>query len=141
MNDKKIGYFIKNINDKLKARADADLKSHHLTFSQSQILVFLNQKGGQAMQKEIEDFLEVAHPTVVGIISRMEKNGYVTTWFDPQCRRNKIVQITDQARAAGADMDRTIEEQEKAMMQGLSEEEAEQLFRALSVIYRNLNKM
>ena len=138
MNATCIGYFIKNINDKLKVRADSDLKGHNLTFSQSRVLSFLSRTGGQATQKEIEDFLEVAHPTVVGIVSRMEKNGYLTSWVDPQCRRNKIVQITDKARSVSASMDATIQEQEKAMTRGLSEEEVKLLLQSLEIIYQNL---
>lgn len=138
MNATCIGYFIKNINDKLKVRADSDLKGHNLTFSQSRVLSFLSRTGGQATQKEIEDFLEVAHPTVVGIVSRMEKNGYLTSWVDPQCRRNKIVQITDKARSVSAAMDATIQEQEKAMTRGLSEEEVKLLLQSLEIIYQNL---
>ena len=71
MPQKDVGYFIKNINDRLKVRADADLKSYNLTLAQSRVLAFLNNQGGSATQKEIEVFLEVSHPTVVGIVSRM----------------------------------------------------------------------
>ena len=73
-----VGYLIKSINDKLKVRADAELKKYHLTMSQSRVLIYLRSRGGQATQKEIETFLDVAHPTVVGLVSRMEQNGYVT---------------------------------------------------------------
>ena len=69
MSEKDIGYLIKNINDRLKAKADADLKRYNITLAQSRIFAFLNGKGGQATQKEIEIFLEVSHHNVVGIVS------------------------------------------------------------------------
>ena len=71
MLQKDIGYLIKNINDKLKVKADADLKHSKLTLAQSRVLAFLDSQGGQATQKEIEVYLEVSHPTVVGIISEI----------------------------------------------------------------------
>ena len=132
MNTREIGYLIKRINDKLKVKADADLKSHELTLTQSRVLAFLNSEDGQATQKEIEDFLEVSHPTVVGIVSRMEQNGFVTTWFDPENRRNKIVQLTESSRKIGADLDRTIQEQEKSMLKGLSQGQISELARMLT---------
>ena len=139
MNTREIGYLIKRINDKLKVKADADLKSHELTLTQSRVLAFLNSEDGQATQKEIEDFLEVSHPTVVGLVSRMEQNGFVTTWFDPENRRNKIVQLTESSRKIGADLDRTIQEQEKSMLKGLSQGQISELARMLTLIYKNLD--
>ena len=53
---KDIGYLIKNINDKLKVKADADLKHSNLTLAQSRVLTFLASQDGQATQKEIEIF-------------------------------------------------------------------------------------
>ena len=85
MPQKDIGYLIKNINDKLKVKADADLKHNKLTLAQSRVLTFLDSRGGQATQKEIEVYLEVSHPTVVGIISRMEQNGHLRCWVERRC--------------------------------------------------------
>ncbi|MGN1084802.1 MAG: MarR family winged helix-turn-helix transcriptional regulator [Lachnospiraceae bacterium] len=135
---KDIGYFIKNINDKLKARADADLKRYNLTFAQSRVLAFLNSKGGKATQKEIELFLEVSHPTVVGIVSRMEQNGHVISRLDETDKRNKIVKLTEQAKAIGIDLERNIFTNEQKMLATLSDEDIAQLKRMLTVIYQNL---
>lgn len=135
---KDVGYLIKNINDKLKAKADADLKRYNLTFTQSRVFAFLSSCGGQATQKEIEVFLEVSHPTVVGIVSRMEQNGYVTSWIDED-RRNKIVQLTLQAKALSMDMEQHMRTNEQAMLASLSDEDVERLKEMLLAIYKNLD--
>lgn len=135
---KDVAYLIKNINDKLKVKADADLKRYNLTFTQSRVFAFLNGKGGQATQKEIELFLEVSHPTVVGIVSRMEQNGYVTTWLDDKDKRNKIVKLTKQAEEIGIDMEQNMLENEKMLLAPLSAEESERLKEMLTAIYNNL---
>lgn len=139
MNARGVGYLIKRINDKLKVKADADLKRHELTLAQSRVLAFLNSEDGRATQKEIEDFLEVSHPTVVGIVSRMEQNGFVTAWLDPENRRNKIVQLTESSHEIGADLDRTIQEQESSMLRGLSQAQISELEKMLTLIYKNLD--
>ena len=138
MLERDIGYLIKNINDKLKAKADADLKQYNLTLAQSRVFAFLHTNGGQATQKEIEVFLEVSHPTVVGIVSRMEQNGHVTTWIDEQDKRNKIVQLTVQAEALGIDMEQDISANEQKMLTSLSDADIERLREMLLTIYKNL---
>lgn len=86
-----IGCLLKMITDKIKMRADANLAQQGLTLTQSRVLGYLNHNGGQATQKEIEGFLQVSHPTVAGIIGRMEQNGFVYCWLDPADKRSKIV--------------------------------------------------
>lgn len=138
MKQKDIGYLIKNIHDKLKVKADADLKYCKLTLAQSRVLAFLDNQGGQATQKEIEVYLEVAHPTVVGIISRMEQNGHLRCWVDETDKRNKIVALTEQAKALGEKMEQRIAVNEKKLLASLSEEEIKQLKQMLLTIYHNL---
>lgn len=139
MDSRHVGYLMKGINDKLKVSADNNLKNHKLTLTQSRVLAFLNSRGSIATQKEIEEFLEVSHPTVVGIVSRMEQNGHVTTWMDPENRRNKMVQLTEQARMIGTDMDSMINAQEEMILKGLTPEQIEELKNMLLVIYKNLS--
>lgn len=139
MESKDIGYLIKNIDEKLKVHADSDLKNHNLTLSQSAVLIFLyGCDGFRATQKEIENHLEVSHPAVVGIVSRMEQNGHLITWMDPKNRRNKIVCLTPQARELGGLMNRMRLDWEKRMLQGFSAEEAEQLKKMLLKVNSNL---
>lgn len=135
---KGIGYLIKMINDKVKVKADADLSTYELTLSQSRVLTFLKSKDGQATQKEIEEFLEVSHPTVVGIVSRMEQRGYVTTWLDTKQQRSKMVRLTEKAQTIGEELVRMVQEQEKTMLQGLTQEQVSELAKMLRVIYGNL---
>ena len=132
-----VGYLIKSINDKLKVRADTELKKYHLTMSQSRVLVYLRSRGGQATQKEIEIFLDVAHPTVVGLVSRMEQNGYVTCW---PCEdgRNKYVKLTPQAEAIDKDMQRNQLENEERLLAPLSPEDRERLRDLLLTVAEHL---
>lgn len=137
MPNRDVGYLIKSINDKLKIKADADLKRYELTFTQSRVFAYLQENGGQATQKEIETFLDVSHPTVVGIVSRMEQNGYVTCWKDKD-NRNKIVKLTQKAQSLGMDMEKHMQENEKHLLAPLTTEEAERLREMLLAIVENL---
>ena len=132
-----VGYLIKSINDKLKVRADAELKQYHLTMSQSRVLVYLRSRGGQATQKEIETFLDVAHPTVVGLVSRMEQNGYVTCW---PCEdgRNKYVKLTPQAEGIDKNMQENMHANEEMLLAPLSPEDRERLRDLLLTVAEHL---
>ena len=132
-----VGYLIKSINDKLAARADAELKQLNLTMSQCRVFLYLSSRGGQATQKEIEIFLDVAHPTVVGLVSRMEQNGYVTCW---PCEdgRNKYVKLTPQAEAIDKDMQRNQLENEERLLAPLSPEDRERLRDLLLTVAEHL---
>lgn len=134
----RIGYQFKLISDKLKVHADADLKNQGLTLAQSRVLTFLNEQDGIATQKEIEDYLQVSHPTVVGLVSRMEQNELVETWFDPENRRNKMVRLTENSKKIGENMDEVTEQHDKALLNGLSEQEQAELNRMLNIILKNL---
>ncbi|MBQ1331528.1 MAG: MarR family transcriptional regulator [Lachnospiraceae bacterium] len=141
MKEKNIGYLIKIISDKLRMRADADMVEHNLTLSQCRVHAYLNHHDGEATQKEIETFMEVSHPTVVGIISRMERAGHVVTRTDETDKRNKIVRLTDESRAMGWEIEQTTLAREKAMLAPLTEEEVSELRRMLEIIYQNIDRM
>ncbi|MGI6205294.1 MAG: MarR family winged helix-turn-helix transcriptional regulator [Anaerovoracaceae bacterium] len=135
-----IGYLLKSINDKLQVYANADMQKYGLTFPQSRVLAVLHSKGGEMTQKELESLLEVSHPTVVGLVSRMEKEGFLETRKDESDRRNKIITLTDKARSVGETLDRTVRDHNKRMLAGLTNEQVESLFYMLSVIENNIKR-
>ncbi|MGN0659413.1 MAG: MarR family winged helix-turn-helix transcriptional regulator [Emergencia sp.] len=140
MNRHHIGYMIKSINDKLKVRADEDLKRYNLTLQQNRILGYLRERGGSASQKEIESFLEVSHPTASGLVSRMEQKGFLECRTDPADKRNKIVFLTPLAEETAGRIESQIDENEKKLLQSLSEEEITALENALQIIYDNISR-
>ncbi len=134
-----IGYLLKNIADKLHGRADANFKKYNLTFQQSKIIGFLSFKNDCASQKEIENFLQVSHPTVVGIVTRMEQNGFLTVCVDETDRRNKIVKLTPKSIELWKSLRHTIEENEKKISKGLTEQQISEFINMLEIIYQNLD--
>lgn len=140
MQEKDIGYLLKNINDRLKMRADAELGRYNLTFAQSRVFGFLNTCGGAASQKDIERYLQVSHPTVVGLVSRLDQRGFVVCRMDVADRRNKIVELTEQARAIAQDMERSITTTEAELLSSLAVADVDELRRILALMYNNLEQ-
>ena len=82
--------------------------------------------------------MNVAHPTVVGIVSRLEKNGFLKCYVDEADKRNKIVCLTEKAIAVGEQMNAEIEMNEKMLLKNLSDDDINSLRRILKTIYKNL---
>lgn len=137
--DQQIGYLLKVITDKMKVRADADFKQYGLTIVQSRVLGFLHAKGGQTTQKEIESFLQVSHPTAYDIVSRMERNGFLITWLDPEDKRSKIVRTTEKAISIGEEIEATVKENDRKLLRSLTDEQISAFKNTLMVIYKNLD--
>ena len=82
--------------------------------------------------------MNVAHPTVVGIVSRLEKNGFLKCYVDEADKRNKIVCLTEKAIDVGEQMNAEIEMNEKMLLNNLSDDDINSLRRILKTIYKNL---
>ncbi len=138
MNENDIGLLVKKLADKIKIAVDEQLKDQGLTFSQTLIIDFLAQRGGMATQKEIEDHLQVSHPTVVGIISRLEKNGFVVCSVDEKDRRNKIVRAADKSLNTVDFMRKGRQEMEERLTNGLTEGDRAEFRRIVNLMAKNL---
>ena len=135
-----IGYLIHKIDTKIKANLDQELSRHDLTFSQSLVNHLLRLNGGQLSQKALQDLMKVSHPTVVGLVQRLESNGYVKTEIDENDKRYKIVTLCDIADGFKKDMMRSKERFDKKMFQDLPQEKLDELYQILQKMYENIEK-
>lgn len=129
---------IKYITDKVRQKADNNLKDHNVTLAQVRVLNFLWRQEGSCSQKQIENFLQVSHPTVAGLVSRMEQSGYIQTSVSSDDKRNKIVTVTDSGMALASELCRFMDELDNRMLEGLSEEQQSQLADMLLTVAKNL---
>ena len=78
--------------------ADVELRERFgLAGAKWKILVILSIKEG-ITQKHIADMAFVEAPTLVPIIDRMEKDGYLTRQSDPKDRRNNLIFMTKKSK-------------------------------------------
>ena len=92
-----VGFLLKQINIALARNADQSFKP--VTFSQMRVLVFLaHQPNNTCYQKALETELDVSHPTVVGLLQRLEAKGLIATLTDEYDRRRKEICLTDAGR-------------------------------------------
>ena len=125
------------INWNMKAVADAGLKRDNLTYSQINVLFFVRKSGGRVSQKEIEEYLKVSHPTVVGLVQRLENTGYIICERDENDKRNKLVSTTDQFEQLVKQLDAKRAANNERLLEGLSDQDLDKLTVYLTTIYEN----
>lgn len=133
-----IGLYIKLIHNIMIANLDTSLKRFDVTFSQMELLHLLKSHGGTMHQKQIEDIYGVKHTSVIGILQRMEKKGYLKVSVDSQDRRRRIVTLTENAIDFFEEAERRRSEMELKLTNALSFEERETLLVLLRKLYKNL---
>ncbi len=131
-------YLMKQISDRLRASVDMNAKKYGITFTQLRVLNFIESRGGETTQKEIEDHLGVSHPTVVGLVIRLEKSGFLYCYMDESNRRNKNCCVTRRGKDTVEAMTQERLNMEKRLVQGISETEQRELKRLLRTLLRNL---
>lgn len=133
------GFLIKQISEKTDKKIIRTFKKYGVTCSQHRTLTFLNGSGGKSTQKDVETYLEVSHPTVVGILSGLESRGLVSCVFDSDDKRMKSVYLTEDGRALLKSSYQDATEAGKEFWKDISDEETETLIRILEKLKENLN--
>jgi DNA-binding MarR family transcriptional regulator len=135
------GFYIKRISDFIEADANKALEQYGLTCAQARVLNFLLKTQDRTIiQKDIEEYLEIKHPTVIGILQRMEAKGLVTSTVDPQDKRQKIITLTDSAFELEKTITDHVADAEQRMAVGLTDEEVDCIKRLLYKVYKNISQ-
>ena len=134
-----IGFLLKVIQENTERHANQIFKPVDLTSSQVRVLKFLRERGETPVsQKEIEEYLHVSHPTVVGIVQRLEHKGFVRTEFSGQDKRQKYVYRTEREEELFRQMNNSHRELESLLTKDMSEEQIRELRELLEIVYDNV---
>ena len=101
----------------------ATLASMDLTASQGHILAFIAHSPAPPCPKDMEEAFHLSHPTVSGLLSRLEKKGFICIDPDPADRRCKRVQLDAKGRESLSKMEATITSNEAKLVKDFTEEE------------------
>lgn len=104
----------------------AALEKMDLTAAQGHIMGFLAHQEKPPCPRDVEAEFQLSHPTVSGILSRLEQKGFIELRTDPDDRRCKRIYILSKGEECHELMHRTIQENEQRIVEGFSPEEQEQ---------------
>ena len=135
------GFYIKRISEYIESDANRALEQYGITCSQARVLTFLLKRQDKTtIQKDIENYFEIKHPTVIGILQRMEAKGLIASSVDPSDKRQKIITLTDSAFKLEKTIADHVEDAEQRMAEGMTEEELETIKQLLYKVYKNISK-
>ncbi len=106
-----------------------------LTAAQCHIMGFITHRATPACPRDIEQAFHLSHPTVSGLLSRLEKKGFIALRPDAHDRRCKRIYVLQKGIELDETMRRTIDDMEQRIVQGFTPQERAQfhdyLIRAL----------
>ncbi|MGN0326943.1 MAG: MarR family winged helix-turn-helix transcriptional regulator [Lachnospiraceae bacterium] len=139
--EKDIGFLLKQINIQIRKELDNNLLEYDLTTSQCRILFFIHfRKDEKTALKDIEKHMQVTHPTVVGIVKRLEEKGFVSTTSDPEDRRVKLVKTTEKTAQVIKRLEQKRKKMDGRLLEGFTESEVKELRQMLDRIAGNLKR-
>ena len=94
-----------------------------LTAAQGPILGYLAHREDPPCPRDIEQEFRLTHPTVSGILSRLEKKGFIQLLPDETDRRVKRIHLLEKGRQCSDEIKQTIFSNEEKLVRDFTEEE------------------
>lgn len=130
---------IKKINTEARNRCNRHLKKFNITDAQLDVLFFLFESGeAKITQRDIENELHLSNPTIVSIIDRLEKKGFVRRVSSDKDHRCKYIEVTEQCAEIRNDVYDGLIQNEECLLDGLSADERDQLRNLLCKMLHNI---
>ena len=120
---KHYGRLLRHLHSSADQAMTNALASVELTAAQGHIMGFINHSPSPPCPRDVEEVFHLSHPTVSGILSRLEKKGFLELRPDENDRRCKRIYILPKGRQCHETMHQTILNNENRLVQDFTEEE------------------
>lgn len=134
--EESIGYWLTVTTQAMHRALTEELAPHGVTYRQAQVLAWLAVEGDLS-QSELAAKMLVEPPTLVGILDRMERDGWITRNSCSSDRRKKLIRPTAAAQPAWEKFTECARRVRTRATAGLSDEEVETLKTLLSKVFHN----
>ena len=136
--EQSIGYWLTLATQSFHRAVSDEVAPHGITYRQSQVLAWLVLEG-ELSQAELANKMMVEPPTLVGILDRMERDGWITRNSCPADRRKKMIRATTAAEPVWEKIAEGGRRVRASATAGLTEQEVETLKQLLDRVNRNLD--
>ena len=119
------GHYIKILHWQFEQTVSNALSEMDLTAAQGHIMGFLSHQKEPPCSRDIEEAFHLSHPTVSGLLSRLEKKGFIEFRPDPDDRRCKRISVLPKGHDGNETIHRIIQENEAKVVEGFTDEEKE----------------
>jgi MarR family transcriptional regulator, transcriptional regulator for hemolysin len=135
--DESVGYWITMAGHVFQQAVNEELKTHGITFRQCQVLGWLALEGDLS-PCELAERMHIEPPTLVGILDRMERDGWIRRDACAEDRRKKIIRPLPQAEPIWAKIIAASRRVRARASRGLSAEQLATLKETLAIVQANL---
>lgn len=101
--EESVGCWVHMTSRAIRRAIDLELAKEDITFRQFEVLACIALEGEQS-QVDLAERLGIEAPTLAGILSRMERDGWLERYGCPDDRRRKRIRVTPKAEAVWARM-------------------------------------
>ncbi len=109
-----------------------------LTASQGHIMGYLCRQSDPPCARDIEQFFKLSHPTVSGLLTRLERKGFIEFRPDENDRRCKRIFVLPKGEEGHQRIIDIIQANEARMLEGFSDEEWQQFSAFLDRAIQNV---
>ena len=120
---KHYGHLVKVLHWCTDQAMTAGLEKVGLTAAQGRVMGYLGSCQEPPCPRDVEEFFHLSHPTVWGILTRLEKKEFIALYPDPADRRCKRIRVLPKGEECRESMHRTIRDMEQRIIQDFSPEE------------------
>jgi DNA-binding MarR family transcriptional regulator len=132
-----VGYWIFATTQDVARAMNEELAAHGITYRQWETLAWVS-KDGEMSQSELAERMSIEAPTLVGVLDRMERDGWIQRVPAENDRRKKLIRPTERVEPLWAKMVECAHRVRARATRNLTPEQLTQLRETLNQIRGNL---
>jgi len=132
------GFWVRMLHRCTHQTMDNALEAMDLTAAQGQIMAYLAHANQAPCPRDVEEEFHLTHPTVSGILSRLEQKGFIELKTDPADRRCKRIYVLEKGWQCHEVMHQIIQDNERRIVEGFTPEEQKIFSDLLQRAIRNM---
>lgn len=139
--DKSITFYFKHASELLRLYGNEKLKKFNLTMSQFEALVFIGKnyyENTQITQKDIENYLNISHPTASGLLKRLKEKEFIKITVNEDDKRYRNVTLSKNGFIIEEIIKKIAKDTESIFKKFLTDEQIEDLIKILAQVYEGL---
>ena len=134
-----VGHWVCQASQLLQRAFNEELAPQGVTFRQAQVLGCL-ALDGKLSQTDLADRMRIEPPTLVGIIDRMERDGWIRRSGDATDRRRKLIEALPASKPAWTKIIAAAKRVRNRATRGMTPTQIAQLKKLLCLIQSNLGE-
>ena len=132
------GHLVKILHCCTEQAITEALEKLELTAAQGRVMGYLARNPCPKCPKDVEEAFHLSHPTVSGLLSRLEKKSFIEFRPDEKDGRCKRIYVSPKGLDCHERIFHVILENEKRVVQGFTQEEKEQFATLLTRAVENM---